>query len=453
LLHPISIDKDVIMGSLIVVLVKAQGAREAGSGPGIGTHEQRWRPMNAVTLSMQRSMRLLPAALLLVTTPLAAAPLRNLNTIEYEYRDQQLQSRNPDLKRPDHLNILGGRSLFLFEESKLNAQAELGATAGNSGNSSFTALQARSAATWREAHSSDTLELGWLRTHGADATQRPLEETILEEGDPFTSTRAAWRHDHQLNLMNSLSMVAGITRNLDGTTDLESRDLAASWAHLLSRHWTNTLSLIRSSQRVRDGLSSNSWEIRNDDLWILSPDWSVQSSLGALQQDVDDEKRTSFVMGAAVSYVLRSAMPDEQRGKAQPIAQDMIRRPDLDRIENIRTQSQFRAGWDRNLDQRRKGDPQFLADQFYIQGLWAIDPEQNLQIDLQRSQSIDRTVPGADGLITHLASLDYRWTTNVGPSTAGILGSFGLGITQEQVKQNPQRFDRQLLRVSYAVTF
>jgi hypothetical protein len=357
------------------------------------------------------------------------------------------------LKRPDHLNILGGRSLFLYEESKLNAQAELGATAGNSGNSSFTALQARSAATWRAAHSSDTLELGWLRTHGADATQRPLEETILEEGAPFTSTRAGYRHDHQLNMMNSLSLAAGITRNLDGTTDLESRDLAASWAHLLDRHWTNTLSLIRGTQKVKDGISSHSWEIRNDDLWVLNSDWSVQSTIGALQQDVDNETRASFIMGAAVSYVLRSAVSEEHKGKAQPIAQDMIRRPDLDRIENLRTQSQFRAGWDRNLDQRRKGDPQFLADQFYIQGLWAIDPEQNLQIDLQRSQSIDKSVPGADGLLTHLASLDYRWTTAVGPATAGVLGSFGLGITQEQVKQNPQRFDRQLLRVSYAVTF
>lgn len=397
--------------------------------------------------------RLLPAALLLSAAQLNAAPIRNLNTIEYEYRDQQLQSRNPKLKRPDHLNILGGRSLFLYEQAKLNAQAELGASAGNSGNSSFTALQARSAATWREQHSSNTLEASWLRTHGADATQRPLEETVLEEGAPFTSTRAAYRHDHQLNLMNSISAAAGISRNLDGATDLESREVAASWAHLLDRDWTNTLSLIRGTQKVKEGLSSKSWEIKNDDLWVLNSDWSVQTTVGALQQDVDSEKKTSFVMGAAVSYVLRSAVPEQDKGKAQGIAQDMIRRPDLDRIENVRTQSQFRAGWDRNLDQRRKGDPQFLADQFYVQGLWAIDPEQNLQIDLQRSQSIDKTVPGADGLITHLANLDYRWTTVVGPSTAGILGSFGLGITQEQVKQNPQRFDRQLLRVSYAVTF
>jgi hypothetical protein len=397
--------------------------------------------------------RLLPAALLLSTAPLHAAPVRNLNTIEYEYRDQQLQSRNPKLKRPDHLNILGGRSLFLYEQSKLNALAELGATAGNSGDSSFTALQARTAATWRNAQSADTLEAGWLRTHGADATQRPLEETVLDVGAPFTSTRAAYRHDHQLDLMNSVSAAAGISRNLDGTTDLESREVAASWAHRLDRNWTNTLSLLRGTQKVRDGISSSSWEIRNDDLWVLNNDWSVQTTVGGLQQDVDKEKKNTFIMGAAVSYVLRSAAPDEQGSKGQPIAQDMIRRPDLDRIENVRTQSQFRAGWDRNLDQRRKGDPQFLADQFYVQGLWAIDPEQNLQIDLQRSQSIDKTTPGAAGLITNLASLDYRWTTAVGPATAGILGSFGLGITQEQVKQNPQRYDRQLLRVSYAVTF
>jgi hypothetical protein len=397
--------------------------------------------------------RLLPAALLLSSAPLIAAPVRNLNTIEYEYRDQQLQSRNPKLKRPDHLNILGGRSLFLYEQSKLNAQAELGATTGDAGPSSFTALQARTSATWRDAHSADTIEAGWLRTHGADATQRPLEQTILEEGAPFTSTRAAYRHDHQLDLMNSVAATAGISRNLDGTTDLESREVAASWAHLLDRNWTNTLSMIRGTQKVRDGISSNSWEIKNDDLWVLSSDWSVQTTLGALQQDVDSEKTSSFIMGAALSYVIRTAVADEQKAKAQPLAQDMIRRPDLDRIENVRTQSQFRAGWDRNLDQRRKGDPQFLADQFYIQGLWAIDAEQNLQIDLQRSQSIDKAVPGADGLITNLANLDYRWTTQVGPSTAGILGSFGLGITQEQVKQNPQRFDRQLLRVSYAVSF
>ncbi|HYX37617.1 MAG TPA: hypothetical protein VE954_31330 [Oligoflexus sp.] len=397
--------------------------------------------------------RLLPAALLLTTGPLSAAPIRNLNTIEYEYRDQQLASRNPKLKRPDHLNIWGGRSLFLYEQAKLNAQAEIGATTGNSGTTSFTALQARSAATWREAHSSDTLEAGWIRSHGADDTQRPLEETVLEIGAPFTGTRAAYRHDRQLNAMNSVAAAAGISRNIDGTTDLESREVAASWSNLINRSWTNTLSLIRGTQKVRNGLSADTWEIKNDDLWVLNNDWSMQTTVGGLQQTIEEEKKTSFIMGAAFSYVMRRANPEDKKDKAQPIAQDMIRRPDLDRIENVRTQSQFRAGWDRNLDQRRKGDAQFLSDQFFVQGLWAIDTEQNLQIDLQRSQSIDKTVPGAAGLIRDLANLDYRWTTGVGPSTAGILGSFGLGITQETVKQNPQRFDRQLLRVSYAVTF
>ncbi|WP_141733787.1 hypothetical protein [Oligoflexus tunisiensis] len=397
--------------------------------------------------------RLLPAALLLTTGSLSAAPLRNLNTIEYEYRDQQLSSRNPEIKRPDHLNILGGRSLFLYEESKFNAQAELGATAGDSGRSSFTALQARSGATWRGAHSSDTVEVGWLRTHGADATQRPLEETVLEIGAPFTGTRAGYRHEHQLGTMDSMSLSGGISRNIDGTTDLESREVAAGWSHLLNRSWTNTLSVIRGTQKVKDGEASDTWEIRNDDLWALNTDWSVQTTVGGLQQNVEEETRNSVVMGAALSYVLRSAKPDDQKNKAQPIAQDMIRRPDLDRIENVRTQSQFRAGWDRNLDQRRAGDPQFLADQFYIQGLWVVDPEQSLQIDLQRSQSIDKTVPGSADFISNVANLDYRWTTQVGPSTAGVLGSFGLGITQEQIKQDPQRYDRQLLRVSYAVTF
>jgi len=397
--------------------------------------------------------RLLPAALLLTTGPLAAAPLRNINTVEYEYRDQQLSSRNPKLKRPDHLNILTGRSLFLYEQAKLNAQAEVGATTGNSGTSSFTALQARSAATWRNAHSSDTLEFGWIRSHGADDTQRPLEETVLEEGAPFTGTRAAYQHNHQLNAMNAISAGAGISRNIDGTSDIESRNVVASWAHLVERNWTNTLSLIRGTQKVRNGIESDTWEIINDDLWVLNADWSAQTTLGGLQQNVEDETKTTLVGGAAVSYVIRRASTDEKREKAQPIAQDMIRRPDLDRIENIRTQSQLRAGWDRRLDQRRSGDPQFLSDQYYIQGLWVVDPEQNLQIDLQRSQSIDKTTPGAAGFIRDLANLDYRWTTMVGPASAGLLGSFGLGITQETVKQNPQRFDRQLLRVSYAVTF
>lgn len=398
--------------------------------------------------------RYLPAAALLLSTgTLAAAPVRNLNTLNYEYRDQQLSSRNPSLKRPDHLNIFGGRSVFLYEQSKLNTQAEVGVTAGNSGTTSFTAWEARSSATWREAHSSDTLEAGWLRTHGADATQRPLEETVLEDGAPFTGTRAAWRHDHQLGVMDDLGVAASIARNIDDTTDLESREVAASWAHAMDKNWTNTLNLIRGTQKVRDGLSADTWELKNDDLWVLNADWSTQTSLGALQQSALDEKKTTVVMGAAISYVIRRASPDEKKEKAQPIAQDMIRRPDLDRLENIRTQSQFRAGWDRNLDQRRKGDAQFLADQFFIQGLWVIDPDQNLQLDLQRSQSIDKTVPGAEGLNRNLANLDYRWNMLVGPTSTGILGTFGLGITQEQVKQNPQRFDRQLLRVSYGVTF
>jgi hypothetical protein len=425
---------------------------EEGYKPGQGSRLAVLRPIT-IGKDVIMGSRLFPAALLLSTAPLHAAPVRNLNTIEYTYRDQQLQSRNPTLKRPDHLNILGGRSLFLYEQSKLNAQAELDATAGNSGDSTFTALQARTAATWRSAHSADTLEAGWLRTHGADATQRPLEQTILDVGTPFTSTRAAYRHDHQLDMMNSLTATAEISRNLDGSSDLESREVAASWAHSLDRNWTNTLSMIRGSQKVRKGSNSSSWEIKNDDLWVLNNDWSVQTTLGGLQQDIDKAKKNTYIMGAAVSYVLRTSVPDDQKNKAQPISQDMIRRPDLDRIENVRPQSQFRAGWDRNLDQRRQGDPQFLADQFYIQGLWAIDPEQNLQVDLQSSQSIDKTTSGAAGLITKLANLDYRWTTTVGPSAAGILGSFGLGITQEQVKQNPLRFDRQLLRVSYALTF
>jgi lysophospholipase L1-like esterase len=41
---------------LIVVLVKAQGARAASSGVGIGANEQRSRPMNDVAFSIQRSI-------------------------------------------------------------------------------------------------------------------------------------------------------------------------------------------------------------------------------------------------------------------------------------------------------------------------------------------------------------------------------------------------------------
>lgn len=397
--------------------------------------------------------RLLPAALLLTAVPLFAAPLRNVNTVGYEYRDQQLSSRNPKLKRPDHLNILTGRSLFLYEQSKLNAEAEVGASTGNSGTSSFTTLEARSAATWQKAHSSDTLEFGWLRSHGADDTQRLLEETVLEDGEPFTGTRAAYQHNHQLNALHAVSAGAGINRNLDGASATESRSLVASWAHLIDRNWTNTLSLVRGTQKVRSGLETDTWAITNDSLWALNADWSTQATLGGLQQNAADATKTTLVGGAAVSYVIRRASADEKREKSQPIAQDMIRRPDLDQIENIRTQSQWRAGWSRNLDQRRQGDPQFLSDQYYIQGLWVVDPEQSLQIDLQRSQSIDKATAGAQGFIRNLANLDYRWSTMVGPASAGLLGSFGLGITQETVKQNPQRFDRQLLRVSYAVSF
>jgi hypothetical protein len=397
--------------------------------------------------------RLLPAALLLTTPPLTAAPLRNVNTVGYEYRDQQLSSRNPKLKRPNHVNILTGRSLILYEQSRLNAEAEVGASAGNSGTSSFTALEARSAATWQKAQSSDTLELGWLRSHGADDSQRPLESAVLEDGTPFTGTRAAYQHNHQLNALNGISAGAGINRNIDGTSAIESRSLVASWAHQIDRNWTNTLSLVRGTQKVRNGIDSDTWEIRNDDLWVLNADWSLQSTLGGLQQNTEVATKTTFVGGAAVSYVIRKASADAKRQQSQPIAQDMIRRPDLDQIENIRTQSQWRAGWNRNLDQRRQGDPQFLSDQYYLQGLWVVDPEQSLQIDLQRSQSIDKTTSIAAGFMRDLANLDYRWTTMVGPASAGLLGSFGLGITQETVKQNPQRFDRQLLRVSYAVTF
>jgi|GEM_PF-4425963 len=397
--------------------------------------------------------RLLPAALLLTTGSLTAGPLRNLNTIEYEYRDQTLSSRNPRLERPDHLNILNGRSLFLYEQSKLMAQGEMGASTGTSGTTSFTALQARTAASLRQAHSSDTLELGWLRTHGADATQKPLEEVITEDGAPFTSTRAGYHHTRQIDGKNSINAAAGVSRNLDGNTDLESRSVGVSWAYLLDKNWTNTLYLDRGTQKVKEGISSSTWQLRNEDLWILGSDWTAQTTLGGLQQDVDSSKKTSFTAGAALAYTIRKSSPDGKKNQPQEIVANKINRPELDRIENIRTQSQFRAGWLRNLDQRRKGDSQFLADQFFVQGLWMIDPEQNLQIDLQRSQSVDKTVPGASGLISNVANLDYRWNHNLGPVTSGLIGSFGLGVTQETVKQNPLLYDRQQLRISYAVTF
>ena len=35
----------------------------------------------------------------------------------------------------------------------------------------------------------------------------------------LTSTRAAYRHDHQLDMMNSLTATAEISRNLDGSSD------------------------------------------------------------------------------------------------------------------------------------------------------------------------------------------------------------------------------------------
>ncbi len=396
--------------------------------------------------------RLMPAALLMFSPSLVAAPLKNLNTVEYAYIDQVLSSRTPKLERPDHLNILTGRSLYLLEDAKFNWLGELGATAGNSGSSSFTALQARSAATWKEARSSDSLEASWLRTHGADATQRPLEETIVGTDAPFTATQIAYRHQHQLNAQDSVQVGAAISRNLNAGSDLQSRDLTASWSRLLTKSWINSLELRRGTQQVKNGLASDSWELQNQDVWNLNADWSTQTAIGALQQNVEGTKKTSFVAGAALAYILRSTSPDK-KDKNQSINPDMINRPDLDRLENIRSQSQFRAGWFRSLDQRRKGDPQYLADQYFAQGLWVIDPEQNLQVDLQRSQSADKTVPGVAALRRDQANMDYRWIQPVGPMTLGLLGTFGLGVTQERVTQNPLRYDRQQLRVSYGVTF
>lgn len=397
--------------------------------------------------------RLLPAALFLSAGSLSAAPVRNLNSIEYEYRDQQLSSKRPSLRRPDHLNILSGRSLFFYEQSKLNAQAEAGASLGNSGTSSFTTLQARSALTWREARSSDALEANWIRTHGADSTSRPLEETVLQDSAPFTGTRIGYTHRHELTAVDAVSASGAMTRTIDGTVDLQSRALTAGWLRQMDKNWINSLNLTRGIQHVKEGTSTYIWELRNDDLWVLNPEWSAQISLGGLHQEVGEEKKSTIIAGSSVAYTLRSALPDPKKDKVQLIDQSLIRRPDLDRPQTIHTQSQFSAGWDRNLDQRRAGDQQFFADHYFVQGIWVVDPEQNLQIDLQRSHSIDKHVPGANGYIRDLANLDYRWNMAVGPEARGLLGTFGLGITQETVKQDPLRYDRQLVRVSYAVSF
>ncbi|MCX6131398.1 MAG: hypothetical protein NTX25_20340 [Proteobacteria bacterium] len=364
-----------------------------------------------------------------------------------------LTTRNPKEDHPEHLNVVSARSRLQSEEAKLGWQSELGLAKGQSSSNSFTTLTAQSSASFRRNHSSDTLEAFWLRTHGFDSTQLVPEANLENLGAPFTSTRAAYRHNEELNSQDSLAAGIGASRNHDSSTSLDSRTLELSWTRALLRNWSHTLGLKQGMQESQIGTSRlETWSLEDRQILEINQEWSTQAVLGALQEQNQQQKKASLIMGASVSYTLHGPILDEKKD-SKSAKQAIANLPELDSLDSIRNRSQMRAGWLRNLNQRRQGDAQFLADQFFAEGLWVIDLEQTLKLGLQRLQSIDKSNPSFAPLREDLVNLEYAWKHRLGGASSRLNGIFGLEIAQVTVRQAEQRSDRQSAMISYTLIF
>jgi hypothetical protein len=398
--------------------------------------------------------RLLIVALLLLSDFALGNDWRQETALSLRLQQLRLETKQPEQKRSDRLGGVEASYRRYRETAALTRNHEWGVSYGESLEtaSAFRILSTRHTIGLRERNLSHTFSLGALYSSGNDPINQPVEQTIDLDPRPFTSLQLGYVQQRELDIRNSIAWEAGISRNQQADTKIDTADGQVAWTHRPGRTWTSTLRS-RIGKQMGKGLPDNSqFELAQDNLVAVSPRLSFDGGLGYNVRREGEQKAQSLLLLAALNYSTQTLFPmNEETGVRIPTP---VERPELEAEQIDRGVSFLRLGCSRARDQRRNGDPFFIADRCFFITAMPLSDNQGLRLSLSRTESHDLALNNSFGRFReHAGELVYRWDHVYGASSGAERGALEAEVAAQHANVADVESLRQVYTLRYSLIF
>lgn len=407
-----------------------------------------------------------------------AAPWKSERSTEMRYQHLRLVSEDQDFKREEPVASLGARYRLLGEGMSSQWRHEIGLDLGKSlkSKTNYQIASLRSSLVLPSPRSTQTLSLGLQHARGSDPINQPVELVAADpEPSPFTSVQLSFTHQHDFNVRHAFSFELGLSHNQQDDFSLQSEDLELAYTYRSSRLSSTKFRIRQSEQQGKDTEPYHQTELGIDQLVNLSPSLSLDGSVGYGVRRQGEQRGEGLLYLGALSY------SSEHGGEEENAEQDGLKpkkkkkdRPDIKDNRGLRGASVFRIGMSRSRDQRRAGDPLFVADQIF--GSWGLSINQNhgLMLNLRQTKSRDDIVRSEPGVAVpeaepdaapeatleargplkeNAADFSYRWNHELGSDRRPMGGVWGLEASAQITEDGPQRYRRQVYSMLYGLVF
>ncbi len=399
---------------------------------------------------------LLALCLSLTSIELKAAGWRRDSTVEARATTVELSAEQPPLSREQPVGILNSRLRFGLDQAATQYRHEIGVTHGQSlkDDTSYQIATARSSVNFVEEHQTDSLSLGALFTHGTDPISQPLEVVVAAAPKDFLSVQAGYSHQRDFSARQGWRAELGLSQNQQGEFSVTTEDVQLAYVYRPARTWTTNWRVRLSEQQTPGFEDSHLREVANDHNISLSPGLSLEAGLGYSIREQGDQYGDGLIYMAALNYSTQSIIQDEGDGKggASGEKKPAPEKADFKSEDGLRGISIARVGWSRSRDQRRIGDPIFVADQFFATWGIGLSPVHALQVDIRRT--IAQEGPqSVDGLQEDTGTIAYRYNHDYGTGSKTVHGTLGLEASTQKTETAVQTLHRTLYSILYAIAF
>ncbi len=396
--------------------------------------------------------------LLSLLTPILsqAAPWKSERSMEMRYQHLRLLSIDQDFKREEPVAGLEGRYKLTAEGIASQWQHNLGVNLGKSlkTRTNYQILNARSTLSMPAPSSTQTLTFGIDHTRGNDPINQPVELVLASDDPaPFTSIQLGFTSQHNFNPRHAIGIEIGLSHNLQGDFELQTQDAEFAYIYNASRLSTSKLRLRQSEQQGEDTEPYHQTQLAIDQLLALSPTLGFDGSVGYGIRRQGEQKGSGLLYLAALSYNTEHRSEDEQSEQNPFKAKKKQERADIKDNRGLRGVSVFRLGMSRASDQRRAGDPIFVADQIFAS--WGLSLNQNhgLQLGLQQTKSKDDVESIGGRLHEDSIDLSYRWNHEVGSDRQPMGGVWGIEGRAQATQDGEREYERQVYTMIYGLVF
>ncbi len=390
-----------------------------------------------------------------ISWPCAAASWRSQSLLEGRLQQVSLRS-DTDTEKAHRETIQSGvraAEVFFSESEAAEQRVRLTADAAMTLDTHrwLQNLSAEALQTWNTARTHLTLGLNLTEKRGEDLVGLPLEQSFQQNPEPFRSIGSFLSYQYALDATQSLVASVAFGRNTQSPSALNTEEAQAAWIYRPEQHWTVSLQLRRGQQQGLAIPDESFTEISHSEFWAFAPFWSLDGNIGWTQQIVQDQSQQALLFSGALNfYADPSANSAENLNKRFRPLYDSL---DTASEAGLQHSSLARIGWSRSFDQRRAGDPFFLADRYVLRLAQAVFKDQGLAIEGSLLEAASTLPTRGTPRHANVLLAQYHWTFTDTLVPAAPRGALGLELLHETSTAEAAKLRRRSAAVSLSMIF